>query len=170
MFHWTGDFSDERHVTLWSDELHKHWQALKQECQMSCIFLLKLWLSSIIWPSLPSDQVYQVSSCLCNWCLPVNSSELCRAWISCLHVAWLSQARWSLVLISWSAVFIVWHCWLAFHSSLHGIQSECSQHDCCLFIHGAGNSREQRPSLKHKNTSASCSDQQSPVTDADIHT
>ncbi len=71
-----------------------------------------------------------------------------------------------LVLIRWRRVFMVWHCWLAFHSSLHGIQSESNQHDCCLFIHRAGNGRVQaartKPqTLEHSGTLCRCRGSQS---------
>lgn len=50
------------------------------------------------------------------------------------YVAWLCDACWGLALIRWRRVFVVWHCWLAFHSSLHSVQSEHSQR-WLLFIY-----------------------------------
>lgn len=71
-----------------------------------------------------------------------------KKWQKGLYVAWLCHVCWGLVLIRWRRVFMVWHCWVAFHSSLHGVQSERSRHDCCLFIHRAGNGRVQATQSK----------------------
>lgn len=82
------------------------------------------------------------------------------------HVAWLCHGCGGLALIRWRRVFMVWHCWLALHSSLHGVQSEHSQHDCCLFIHRAGNGRVQAArtktqTLEHSSTLCCCRGSQS---------
>lgn len=53
-----------------------------------------------------------------------------------------------LVLIIRRTVVMVWHCWLAFHSLLHDVQSERGWCDCCLFIHSAGNGGEQAAQTK----------------------
>jgi len=108
------------------------------------------WMSEIV--------VQLQSECRTNRCLAVwwKGTELSlkseEPETLALLVAWLHHVCLGLVLIRWSGVFVVWHCWLAFHSSLHGIQSERSQRDCCLFIHRAGNGWEQGSSDRALNT------------------
>lgn len=75
---------------------------------------------------------------------------------------WHGCRMWlCLVLIIQHRVLTVWCCWLAFHSSLHGIQSERSQHDCCLFIRRAENgrvraARSEAQTLEHSSTLYCC--------------
>lgn len=77
------------------------------------------------------------------------------------YVAWPCHMWLGLVLIRQHRVLRVWCCWLAFHSSLHGIQSERSQHDCCLFIRRAENgrvraARSEAQTLEHSGTLYCC--------------
>lgn len=77
------------------------------------------------------------------------------------YVTWPCHMWLGLVLIRQHRVLRVWCCWLAFHSSLHGIQSERSQHDCCLFIRRAENgrvraARSEAQTLEHSGTLYCC--------------
>lgn len=59
-----------------------------------------------------------------------------RQWPPCRTAVLCVWLCWGLVLITWRRVLMVWHCWLAFHSSLAAVQSESSKCDGCLFGHG----------------------------------